>query len=246
MINKIAFTPAVSTPNAPEKEINFKGLPKEETKEDNSALLYGSLVALGAFGAGMLLRKPKVVEKTVEKTVEKASETVTETAKDVAKKVKPKSKTQRRKSLNVGGRENNRMDKADAKWQRKREKQLLDKQMQREAEEQFTETELQTYMKENGYQAPNAEQRKALDVLHEQNAAERAQKNTIGNLAQIQEPKPVKQPVENPKIKALEGTIGNLRARIAGAKRFGKDTSKYEAQLEKLIEKRDNLLQQAA
>lgn len=240
MIQKIAFNPQIA--NAPEKEVNFKGLPKEETKEDNSTLLYGSLAALGAFGLGMLIRKPKIVEKTVEKTVEQA----TETAKTAAEKVKTKSKARRRNNLNVSGRENNRMDKADAKWQRKREKQLLDKQLQREAEEQFTEAELQTYMKENGYQAPNAEQRKALDTLHERNAQERAEKNTIGNLAQKQEAKSAKPVVENPELKAIDGTIRNLRARIAGAKRFGKDTSRYEAQLKSLIEKRDNILKKTA
>lgn len=240
MIQKIAFNPQIA--NAPEKEVNFKGLPKEETKEDNSALLYGSLAALGAFGIGMLVRKPKVVEKTVEKTAEQ----VTEAAKETVKKVKPKSKTRRRKNLNVSSRENNRMNKADAKWQRKRERQLLNNQMQREAEEQFTEAELQAYMKENGYHAPNAEQRKALDTLHEKNAQERAEKNTIGNLAQKQEAKPTKPPVENPELKAIDGTIRNLRARIAGAKRFFKDTSKLEAQLNALIEKRDNLIKKSA
>lgn len=242
MISKVAFTPAVSIAETPEKEVNFKGLPKEETKEDNSTLLYGSLAALGALGVGMLIRKPKVVEKTVEKTVEQA----TETARTAAEKVKTKSKTRRRKNLNISGRENNRMDKTDAKWQRKREKQLLDKQMQREAEENFTEAELQTYMKENGYQAPTAEQRQALEQLHEQNAQERARTNTIGNLAQRPQPKPVKPAVENSELKAIEGTIRNLRARIEGARRFGKDTSRYEAQLKSLIEKRDNIIKQAA
>lgn len=246
MINKTAFTPAMSIAEAPEKEVNFKGLPKEETKEDNSALLYGSLAVLGAFGLGMLARKPKVVEKTIEKTSDETAKTVKKEVETVVKKVKTKSKTHRRKNLNITGGENNRMDKADAKWQRKREKQLLDRQMQRETEEQFTEAELQTYMKENGYQAPTAEQRKILDQLHEINAQERAQTNTIGNLAQKQEVKPVKQVVENSELKGIEGSIRNLKARIAGAKRFGKDTSKYEAQLQKLIEKRDNLLKQAA
>ncbi len=167
MINRIAFTSAVSTPEAPETKVNFTGIPKEEPQKDNSALLYGSLAALGALGVGLVLRKPKVVEKTVEK----ASDEVAKTVEKTAEKVKTKSKTRRRKNLNISGRENNRMDKADAKWQRKRERQLLDKQMQRESEESFTEAELQAYIEENGYQAPNAEQRKAIEQLHEQNGS---------------------------------------------------------------------------
>lgn len=37
----------------------------QEHKESNSGLLTGALVALGAFGIGMLARKPKVVEKLI-------------------------------------------------------------------------------------------------------------------------------------------------------------------------------------
>ncbi len=244
MIQNVALIPRIA--NTPEKEINFTGALKDEVKEDNSALLYGSLATLGALGLGMIIRKPKVIEKTIEKTVEKAAEQTAETAEKAVKKVKTKSKTSRRKNLNVSGHENNRMNKADAKWQRKRERQLLNNQMQKEAEEQFTEAELQTYMKENGYHAPNAEQKLDLANLQSRNKAERAEKNTIGNLAQKQEAKPTKPPVENPELKAIDGTIRNLRARIAGAKRFFKDTSKLEAQLNALIEKRDNLIKKSA
>lgn len=203
MINKVAFTPAMSIAEAPEKEVSFKGLPKEEAKEDNSALIYGSLAALGAFGLGMLVRKPKAVEKTVERTVEKTVEKATKAADEVAKDIpnkipnkSPKGKAHRRKNLNFENREKH-MDREDAKWQRKRKKQFLERQMQREADAQFTEQELQTYMKENGYQAPNAEQKRDLANLQSKNKAERAEKNALGNQVPNQEK------IDLQKIKAI-------------------------------------------
>lgn len=237
MIQKVAFTsqPVVT----PTKNVNFAGSEIVEEKKENSALLYGSLAALGALGLGLVLHKPKVVEKEIVKTVEKTTEQVQKTA---LKKVK--SKTRARKNLNIAGKERH-MDKADAKWQRKRNKQIINEQIQREAQESFTEQELQTYRRKNGYKKPTQKQQNDIDNLHAQNAQQRAQTNTVGNLAQQQKPKPPKSPVENPELKGIEGTINNLKKRIAGAKRFGKDTSKLEAQLNSLIEKRNNIAQVA-
>lgn len=227
MIQKIAFNPQIA--NAPEKEINFKGVAiKEEAKQDNSALLYGSLAALGAFGVGMLIRKPKVVEKTVERTVEKVTEEVTKASKKTkktAKKLADEVSAPVRKSKK-------------SKPKRQTTRQILDN----ASKDKVTPEMQAAYDKEIAYQAPTAEQRKAIDELHKQNQAERAEKNTIENLAHVSENKQPKQPVENPELKGIEGTIKNLKQRIAGAKKFGKDTSKLEAQLNNLIEKRDNLL----
>lgn len=188
MINKITFTPAVSTPNAPEKEVNFKGLPKEETKEDNSALLYGSLVALGAFGAGMLLRKPKVVEKTVEKTVEKASETVTETAKDVVKKL-PQKRRIKHTSPNrnpkpiTNEREAEIVSNIDTKHANPSSRKLAD-----EASDNVVTPEMQKkYDREIAYQTPTAKEKNDISNLHKNNKKERAEKNALGNQISNQE-----------------------------------------------------------
>lgn len=231
MIQKVAFTPQPVV--TPIKDVNFTGSEIIEEKKDNSALLYGSLAVLGALGLGLVLHKPKVVEKEIAKTVEKTTEQVQQTASK-----KTKSKTRARKNLNITDKH---MNKADAKWQRKRNKQIINEQIQRE--ESFTEQELQAYAKENGYKKPTPKQQKDIDNLHTQNAEQRAQTNTIENLAKQQEPKQTKSPVENPELKGIEGTINNLKKRIAGAKRFGKDTSKLEAQLNSLMEKRNNIAQ---
>lgn len=235
MIQKVAFTPQpVVTPT---RNVNFAGSEIIEEKKDNSALLYGSLAALGALGLGLVLHKPKVVEKEIVKTVEKTTEQVQQTASR-----KAKSKTRTRKNLNITDKH---MNKADAKRQRKRNKQIINEQIQREAQENFTEQELQAYRRKNGYKKPTPKQQKDIDNLHAQNAEQRAQTNTIENLAKQQEPKQTKPPVENPELKGIEGTISNLKKRIAGAKRFGKDTSKLEAQLNSLMEKRNNIAQNA-
>ena len=85
MVDKIAFTPNVQTPA-------FKGIEeeapvivqqaKEETdNKDYSGLLTGSLAALGAFGLGLVARKPKTVEKVVKKVVQEAAQEAPKAAK---------------------------------------------------------------------------------------------------------------------------------------------------------------------
>jgi len=240
MINKIAFTPAVSAVDAPEKNINFKGALKEEAKEDNSGLLYGSLAVLSAFGLGMLLRKPKVVEKEVVKVVEKpVKEAVKNNTARIPKRKKIKYTTPNRNPKPISNkREAEIVNNIDTKSANNQSRKLAD-----EASKDTVTPEMQAvYDREIAYQAPNAEQKRDIANLHKKNKAERAKKNSIGNLAQKPKPKVSKLPVENPELKSIEGSISALKARIAGAKRFGKDTSKYEAQLNKLIEKRNNLL----
>jgi len=84
MIQKVAFTPQVRF-TANEAPVQYiEETPQDNKPQENSGLLLGSLAVLGAFGLGMLVRKPKVVEKTIEKTIEKATES-TENKINVAK-----------------------------------------------------------------------------------------------------------------------------------------------------------------
>ena len=74
MIQKVAFTP----------QVNFKGIEvphvdenlETKTQKDNSSLLYGTLAALGAFGVGLVAKKPKVVEKVIKEAVPEIEKTV--------------------------------------------------------------------------------------------------------------------------------------------------------------------------
>lgn len=188
MINKVAFTPTMSIAEVPEKEVSFKGLPKEDAKEDNSALIYGSLAALGAFGLGMLVGKPKVVEKTVEKTVEKASETVTETAKDVVKKL-PKKRRIKHTSPNknpkpiTNEREAEIVSNIDTKYANSSSRKLAD-----EASDNVVTPEMQKkYDREIAYQTPTAKEKNDISELHKKNKKERAKKNALGNQISNQE-----------------------------------------------------------
>ncbi len=246
MVSNVCLSPQVSSiePKTKNKP-NFEGSTVPEKKEDNSDLLYGSLAVLSAFGLGMLVRKPKVVS---QKTVKEAAAKADEVAENVGNVTKPK----KRKIYRSDAR---KMNKTEAKSHRKKEKLEIEQKWQSEIDEQFSEQELATYKSENGYIAPNKEQRKGLNKLEEQNALERSQKNTIGENAKGVENlsedsnngkvvKPLVIKAQNPELKALSGTIKNLEKRIAGAKRFGKDTSTLEAQLAKLIEKRNNLTQE--
>lgn len=106
-----------------------------------------------------------------------------------------------------------------------------------------TPDELDAYAKEIAYKAPTPEEQVALDAHQEQVKIDYAEANRIENNAVIKERKTSSE-VEtdfdklNDEIKGLDGSIKRLKQQIAGAKRFGKNTSKLEMQLASLEEKR--------
>ena len=106
-----------------------------------------------------------------------------------------------------------------------------------------TQEELAAYQKENGYHAPTPEERAALDVHQKHVAADYAEAHHIENIAvrkEVKTPAAPKEAVDklNDEIRGIDGQIRDIERRIAGAKRFGKDTSRLEAQLEALQQKR--------
>lgn len=121
-----------------------------------------------------------------------------------------------------------------------------------------TPQDLKNYSKEIEYKAPTPEEQAALDIHQAQVNKDYADMHKIENNAVIKEQK--KSPLQkddiqklNDEIKSLDGSIRRLEQQIAGAKRFGKDTSKLEAQLFDMQAKRaakvenvDNLVNQAA
>lgn len=102
-----------------------------------------------------------------------------------------------------------------------------------------TSQELDAYANEFGYKAPDVEQQAALDahqanVRDDYDAAHR-----IENNAQVKEQNStstVKSDLDklNEEIKGLDASIRRLEQQIAGAKRFGKDTTRLENQLKNL------------
>lgn len=92
-IERIAFTQQVPVFRGVEPvKIYEESAPfkNEEKGNDDSGLLIGSLSALGAFGLGMLARKPKTVEKIIEKVVKEEAPKAANTVGDTVKKLTPK------------------------------------------------------------------------------------------------------------------------------------------------------------
>lgn len=231
MIEKVSFT----SNSQAVRRTDYNTAPvsnKKENKNSNSnqKLLIASLSLLGIAGAAYLLLKKPAAAKGA---VEDAAEEVLDTAKKARTKVKGRIK--RKEELAIAGREKS-MDKADAKWQRKNERKLVEKQRKFEEEAHFTPEELEAYGKEYGYQRPSVQRQQKIKELNEQNAAEREVKNSIGETAKKTEPKKSK-PQISPAIaeqRSLEGSIKDLERKIAGSKRFGKNTAKLEQQLKDL------------
>ncbi len=231
MIEKVSFT----SNSQAVRGTNYNTAPvsnKKENKNSNSnqKLLIASLSLLGLAGAAYLLLKKPAAAKGA---VEDATEEVLDTAKKARTKVKGRIK--RKEELAIAGREKS-MDKADAKWQRKNERKLVEKQRQFEEEAHFTPEELEAYGKEYGYQRPSVQRQQKIKELNEQNAAEREVKNSIGQRAvhiEDKKPKPQISKTEAEQ-RSLEGTIKALERKIEGAKRFGKNTAKLEQQLKDL------------
>ena len=121
-----------------------------------------------------------------------------------------------------------------------------------------TPEEVEAYAKDIAYKAPTPEEQVALDAHQAQVKQDYDDAHQLANNADIKEQKVDKAPVKgnidklNDELKGIDGSIKRLEQQIAGAKRFGKDTSKLEAQLNNLKEKRaskkaeiDNLQQNA-
>lgn len=234
MIERVSFTS-----NSPTvRKTDNQTVPINKNKENNNnknneKLLIGSLSLLALAGIGYLvLRKPKAVQEVASEAVSEAIDT------GARARTKVKGRIKRREEMAVAGKEKH-MNKNDAKWQRKNERRLVDKQRQIEENAQFTEEELAAYAKENGYQRPSVQRQQKINELNRQNAAEREVKNSIGERAKRTEPKETKPQLtaEQVQQKSLEGSINNLEKRIAGAKRMGKDTTALQNQLDVLRKK---------
>ena len=102
-----------------------------------------------------------------------------------------------------------------------------------------TPEELDAYAKEIAYKAPTPEEQAAIDIHQAKVKQDYDDAHKIENNAVIKEqktPSAVKTDIDklNDEIKALDGSIRRIEQQIAGAKRFGKDTSKLESQLTNL------------
>lgn len=190
MIQKVALTPQVRF-TANEAPIYAEEPAVQENKKDNSALLIGSLTALGAFGLGMLARKPKVIEKTVEKTAQAAEHAA-------GKKVPsgnrvPRGKQPKRKhrlehtvpnrnpkpaSLERQAETVNNIGVANANAS---SRQLVE----RAIEETPTKADVKAFGEEVRYVAPTQEEKNAISQLHYNNSQQHA--NAIGNNVTVQE-----------------------------------------------------------
>lgn len=113
-----------------------------------------------------------------------------------------------------------------------------------------TSQELDAYSNEFGYKAPDVEQQAALDahqanVRDDYDAAHRIENNA--KVKEQNSTSTVKSDIDklNEEIKSLDGSIKRLEQQIAGAKRFGKDTSKLEAQLTNLQTRRNAKMAEA-
>lgn len=115
--------------------------------------------------------------------------------------------------------------------------------MEEALEDVPTPEELAAYQREIGYQPVPEADRPAFEAHQEQVAADYANAHRIENNAVIIEtpvPKAPKEAVDKlaDEIKGLDGNIRRVRQQMEGARRFGKDTSKYEQQLKNLEAKR--------
>ena len=106
-----------------------------------------------------------------------------------------------------------------------------------------TPEELAAYQREIGYQSVPEADRPAFDAHQQQVAADYANAHRIENNAVIIATPAAKAPKEAAdkladEIKGLDGNIRRVRQQMEGARRFGKDTSRYEQQLKNLEAKR--------
>lgn len=106
-----------------------------------------------------------------------------------------------------------------------------------------TPEELAAYQREIGYQSVPEADRPAFDAHQQQVAADYANAHRIENNAVIIETPAAKAPKEAAdkladEIKGLDGNIRRVRQQMEGARRFGKDISRYEQQLKNLEAKR--------
>lgn len=106
-----------------------------------------------------------------------------------------------------------------------------------------TPEELAAYQREIGYQSVPEADRPAFEAHQQQVAADYANAHRIENNAVIIETPNPKAPKEAAdqladEIRGLDGNIRRVRQQMEGARRFGKDTSRYEQQLKNLEAKR--------
>ena len=163
--------------------------------------------------------------------------------KNVANKVRNKGRSVNNPDIPKSGNLNGRDPLADGEVARNIDQSHLDANQRRMVDEALedvpTPEELDAYSKDIAYQSPTPEERAALDVHQAQVRKDYAEAHRIENNAIVKEqntPPVVKTDAAklNDEIKGLDGSIKRLEQQIAGAKRFGKDTSKLESQLANL------------
>lgn len=249
MIEKVAFTSntGISTDIKPQNISDKKQ--KEKADKGQEYILWGSLAALAGLGVYMLLRKnPKAVKETAE---EAASQT--KTALDKAKgknwDIPSVSKKKRIKNTSVNRNPKPVSNEREAQIIQNLNTQNVDaksRSLVENSSQNIVTPEHQTaYDRSISYQPLNTQQKNKLAELQMKNKAERELKNSVeANLDGITrkgrkiEFSPSQKEQE---IASLEGSIKNLERRIAGAKRFGKNTNELEKQLAALIDKKNSV-----
>lgn len=249
MIEKVAFTSntGISTDIKPQN-ISDK---KQKEKADNGQeyILWGSLAALAGLGVYMLLRKnPKAVKETAE---EAASQTKTALDKAKGKNWDIPSVSKKKRIKNTSANRNPKpvSNEREAQIIQNLNTQHADtksRSLVENSSQNIVTPEHQTaYDRSISYQPLNTQQKNKLAELQMKNKAERELKNSVeANLDEITrkgrkiEFSPSQKEQE---IASLEGSIKNLERRIAGAKRFGKNTNELEKQLAALIDKKNSV-----
>ena len=174
MIQKIAFTPQVSFKANENILVAEENVQKNEEK-DNSALLCGSLAVLGAFGLGMVARKPKVVEKVLEKSTQNAKTAVEENRlyyKTKNKKQRIKHTTPKPVTLEEQSRIINNIDASNTNSSSRK---LLEEAIN------DTPTKAEIEAARPKYEAPTQEQKNDIANLHRKNKEQRKELNSIGS-----------------------------------------------------------------
>ena len=249
MIEKVAFTSntGISTDIKPQNISDKKQ--KEKADKGQEYILWGSLAALAGLGVYMLLRKnPKAVKETAE---EAASQTKTALDKAKGKNWDIPSVSKKKRIKNTSANRNPKpvSNEREAQIIQNLNTQHADtksRSLVENSSQNIVTPEHQTaYDRSISYQPLNTQQKNKLAELQMKNKAERELKNSVeANIEEIMvKPKEVKPQLSQQEAdgKAIDGTIKDLERRIAGAKRFGKNTNELEKQLEALIDKKNSV-----
>ena len=181
MIQKIAFTSQVPVQRVRNGSNIGISEPVEEKKNDSSALILGSLAVLGAFGLGMIARKPKVVEKIIEKSTKQVEQEEGKLyVKTRNKKQRIKHTTPNKNPKPINLEEQSRIiNDIDASNSNNSSRKLLDDALE------DTPTKAEIEASRSKYEAPNQQQKNDIANLHSSNRQQRKELNSIGSQTEV-------------------------------------------------------------